>query len=72
MGSQLWSLEVRDFVQGLIVAVLTGVLTIFVQMVNSGGSIDLKQIGIVALTSGAAYLLKKFSSDQNGKVLGKV
>jgi uncharacterized membrane protein len=72
MPSQLWSVQTQDFVKGLVVAVLTSVLTVFVQMIQTGGQVDLKQVGIAALVAGSAYLLKQFGSDESGKVLGKI
>jgi hypothetical protein len=70
--SQLWSVQTQDFVKGLVVAILTSVLTVFVQMIQTGGQVDLKQVCIAALVAGSAYLLKQFGSDSDGKVLGKI
>jgi hypothetical protein len=72
MPSSLWTVKTQDFVKGLVVAILTSVLTVFVQMIQTGGQVDLKQVGIAALVAGSAYLLKQFSTAENGKVLGKI
>lgn len=69
--SPLFTLGKNDFVKGLVVAVITGVLTLLVQMLSSG-NVDLKQLGVAALIAGCSYLLKNFSTDSNGKLLGKV
>lgn len=69
--SQIWTVQVQDFVKGLVVSILTAVLSVFAQMIQNG-SVDLKQVGISALLAGCAYVLKQFGTDSNGKILGKI
>lgn len=69
-SSNLWNLNWKDLIKGLITAVIMGVLTIVYEMITAGGEIDLKKIGIVALGAGIAYLIKNFSSDKQGNPLG--
>lgn len=71
MGSQLWKLNLNDALHGLLVAVASGVLTAFMQML-SAGHIDWKGLGMAAVGAMVAYLLKVLSSDEEGKIGGKV
>jgi hypothetical protein len=58
--SPKWSLDLRDLAKGLLLAVLTPVLTIIIQSVEQGSfAIDWLAIGNTALTTAAAYLLYK-------------
>ncbi len=67
----LWKLATGDFIKGLIVAVLTAALALLVEMLKSGGKIDLEAIGTAALLALAAYLLKNLGTDSKGEILGK-
>ena len=71
--SDMFSLQTRDFIKGLIVFVFGAVLTVILQMLQSGFSnIDYKQIILIATTSAISYLLKNLFSDNQGKFLGRV
>jgi len=72
MLSKLWSLEKSDWVKGLYMAVSTAVITALYSAVSSGGfsSIQWSDVGHVAILATLTYLLKQFSSDHNGAVLG--
>ncbi len=70
--SKLFSLEVKDFIKGLVVTVLTAVLSTLYQLLSAGGHIDWKSVGGAAILSGLAYLIKQLGTDTNGKLLGKV
>lgn len=51
----------KDLAKGLLIAVITTPLTIILESVNAGNlTFDWKHIGVVALSAGAAYLLKNF------------
>lgn len=69
--SKLWRLSTNDFVKGLIVAVLSGVLTLILDLLKAGSVINWSQIGTVALIAMLSYLLKNFGTDSRGKILGK-
>ena len=57
--SKQGTLQGRDWIRGLAIAIITSVLTIIVQTVEAGSlSFDWKVIGTTALAAGAAYLLK--------------
>jgi hypothetical protein len=70
--SKLWSLSRNDFIKGMVVSVLSAVLTLILQVLQSGGKIDVRTIETVAITALVAYLLKALGTDQNGDLLGKI
>jgi methenyltetrahydromethanopterin cyclohydrolase len=54
-----FNLNAADFLKGALLAVLTPVLTIIIDTLNAGSlTFDWKNIGIVAVSTFAAYLLK--------------
>lgn len=70
--STLLNLNVQDLVKGLIVTMLTSVLTIAYNTVSAGSlTFDWKAIGLTALTSGLAYLMKNLLTNSEGEFLGK-
>jgi len=59
--SSQFTLNWRDAAKGLLVAVIGAVLTAVQNSLANGEiTFNWKQIGIVALTTGVAYLLKNF------------
>lgn len=59
--SNQFSLNLKDILKGLLVAVITPVITIIMSSVNAGQlTFDWKAIGITALAAGLAYLVKNF------------
>ena len=59
--SKLFSWDWKDAGKGLIVAVVSAVLTAIYDTLQQGSlKFDWKHIGIVAATTAAAYLLKNF------------
>lgn len=59
--SNQYSVSTKDVLKGLLVAVITPVITIIMTSVNAGQlTFDWKAIGIVALAAGLAYLVKNF------------
>lgn len=70
--STFLKLNVQDLVKGLIVTMLTSVLTIAYNTVSAGSlTFDWKAIGLTALTSGLAYLMKNLLTNSEGEFLGK-
>ena len=62
--SDRFSLTSRDFVKGLIVAVILPVLTIIQQSISHGElTFDWKLIGLTAAGGLVAYLIKNFFTD---------
>jgi len=70
MNTQIGNLNLGDWLKGLVMAVITAVLTLVYQLLTSSQAIDYKQIGIVALTAALAYILKQLGSDEQGNILG--
>lgn len=70
--SKFFSLNSNDFIKGLVVAVLSAVITLLYSTIQSGTlTIDWKQIGIVALTSALAYITKNLVTNSDGTLLQK-
>lgn len=61
--SPRFTLQVRDFLKGLLVSVLTSVIVVIQSTIEQGNlTFDWKQIGMVAVGSAVAYLGKNFFS----------
>lgn len=72
MNSTFLTLNTKDFIKGLLVAVLSAVVTILYNTIQSGSlAFDWKQIGVVALTSALAYIMKNLFSNSTGGFLKK-
>lgn len=74
--SNLFTLNSKDFVKGLTVAVLAAVFTTVAQWLNAPGfdfaTFDWGELGKVAAAATMAYLAKNFFSDKDGRVLGRL
>lgn len=76
-GSGIFRLGWADLVRGLIVAVLSAVLTYLYSGLLGDGTLDLaeldwRKVGGISAAATAAYLLKNLVSDADGKALGKI
>jgi len=61
--SPQFSLQARDFVKGLLLAVITSVLVVVQSTIETGSlKFNWQQIGMVAIGSIVAYLVKNFFS----------
>jgi hypothetical protein len=70
--STFLNLNIEDLAKGLIITILTSVLTIAYNTVSAGSlTFDWKSIGLAALTSGLAYLMKNLLTNSEGQFLGK-
>jgi hypothetical protein len=70
MNSTLFNLNSTDFIKGLIMAVLSTVITVVYQTVEAGSLVfDWKSIGTMALTSALAYIMKNLFTNSAGKFL---
>lgn len=72
MPSQLWSLKVQDVLHGLIQSVVVAVLTAVLTALQHGGSIDWKTVLMSGIVAGLSFVLQRFGTSPEGKVLGKV
>ena len=71
--SNLFKVNSVDFAKGLVVVVLTAVLTYIANALQvSGLNLDWQQVLSVAIIAGIGYLSKQFLSDSEGKVLGRI
>lgn len=72
MGSKFLKLSAKDFIKGLIVAMITTLITGIYQVIQSGGSFDwvtLKPVVIAAIGAGLAYIVKNLFSNSQGQFL---
>jgi hypothetical protein len=68
MNSSFLNIDLKDLGKGLIVAVLTSVLTIVYNTVESGSlTFDWKLIATTAITTGLGYLLKNLLTNSQGE-----
>jgi hypothetical protein len=72
MNSTFLTLNTTDFLKGLLMAVLSSVITIVYQTVEAGSLVfDWKAIGTMALTSALAYIMKNLFTNSTGKLFAK-
>lgn len=72
MNSPIFNLNSTDFIKGLIMAVLSTVITVVYQTVEAGSLVfDWKAIGTMALTTALAYIMKNLFTNSAGKIFGK-
>lgn len=77
MKSALYSINLKDITKGLVVAVITAVLSWLLQAMNVPGfsvyQIDWAEIARIAGSAGVAYIIKNFLSNSDGQVqLGSI
>lgn len=71
MKSKIFTLDKKDLLKGVIVAIITAFLTSLLSVLQSGGLptlADLKVIGVTSLTAAIAYLVKNFVTDENDMI----
>ena len=72
MNSTFLNLNSSDFIKGLLMAVLSSVITVVYQTVEAGSLVlDWKAIGTMALTSALAYIMKNLFTNSTGKLFAK-
>ena len=72
--AKLFSLDGRDFIKGLIIAVLTAIGTFLANELQAGSTIDLvllKRIGIAALVAFISYLTKNLLTNSKDEFITK-
>ena len=65
--SKFLRLGKRDLINGLLIAVLSSVIVTLQQQLTTG-TYSLKEIGIVALSAGLAYLSKNLFENEKGEL----
>jgi hypothetical protein len=69
MQSTFLNLNTNDFLKGLIMAVLSTVITVVYQTVEAGSLVfDWKSIGTMALTTALAYIMKNLFTNSTGSL----
>jgi hypothetical protein len=72
MNSPFLNIDLNDLGKGLILAVLTSVLTVIYTTVQAGSlSFDWKLVATTALTSAIGYLLKNLFTNSTGQTFKK-
>jgi hypothetical protein len=67
--STFLNLNTNDFIKGLVMAVLSTVITVVYQTVEAGSLVfDWKSIGTMALTTALAYIMKNLLTNSTGKL----
>lgn len=70
--SKFLNLNSSDFIKGLIVAVLGTVISMVYSVLQTNSlEFDWKAIGMAALTSGMAYIMKNLFTNSDGKMMKK-
>lgn len=70
--STLFTLNTSDFIKGLLMAILSTVITIVYQTVEAGSLVfDWTAIGTMALTSALAYIMKNLFTNSQGLLFKK-
>jgi hypothetical protein len=69
--SKLLKLGKNDYVKGLIVAILTAVLTAIYQTLTTGYVVSYKEVATVSVISAIGYILKNLGTNENGEILKK-
>ena len=72
MNSAFLTLNSKDFLKGLVVAVITAVITIVYTSIQVGDlNFDWKAIAMAALSSALAYIMKNLFTNNNDQLLKK-
>lgn len=70
MKSKFLTLSTGDILKGLLVAIITALLTGFYELIQAGGDfawMDLKPVVLATIGAGIAYLLKNLFSNSEGR-----
>lgn len=72
MNSSIFTLNKADFIKGLVIAVLTAVITLLYNTVQSGTlAFDWKAISTAAVSAALAYIMKNLLTNSSGEFLKK-
>jgi hypothetical protein len=74
MEAELFKLKLKDFVKGLILAIITGLSTSIYQVIESSGDmngISLKMVLTTSILAGLSYILKNWLTNSNDQFLKK-
>ena len=68
-NTKLFQLGWEDLIKGLIIAILSSVLTVVITQLQNG-MVDWNQVGTIALVASLSYILKQLGTDEDGKLIG--
>ena len=74
MKSKIFTLDWRDLINGLFVAVLTALLTGIIDILGNGAVFDwihIKPVLIAGISAALAYLLKSLSTNSHNQLFTK-
>ena len=74
MKSKLFTLDLRDLMNGLLVAFLTALLTGIIEILGNGAVFDwptLKPVLIAGISAALSYLLKSLSTNSHNQLFTK-
>jgi len=70
MKSNFLTLNTKDYIKGLVVTVLTAVVTLIYKSIEAESIVfDWKAIGTAALSAGLAYILKNLLTNSSDQIL---
>ena len=70
--STFLSLNSKDFIKGLFIAILTAVITMLYTSIEAGElMLNWKAIGMTAISAALAYITKNLLTNSNGQILKK-
>ena len=72
--SALFSLNIRDAINGFLIAFLTAFLSAVVSSLNTGlfpSLVDLKAFAMIGITAGVSYITKNLFTNNSGELLKK-
>jgi hypothetical protein len=74
MKSKIFTLDWRDLINGLIIAILTAILTGIIDILGNGAVFDwihIKPVLIAGISAALAYLLKSLSTNSRNQLFTK-
>jgi hypothetical protein len=72
MNSSLFTLNSKDWIKGLVVAVLTAVITVVYSTIQTGTLVlDWKSISIAGISAALAYITKNLLTNSSDQFLTK-
>ena len=69
MKSGLFKLNLRDFLRGLLVAILTAIIAVIYEAIQTGSGIDWKLVIIAGVTAALGYLSTNLFTNSTGELL---
>ena len=72
MNSSLFTLNSKDWAKGLVIAILTAIITVVYNTIQTGALVlDWKAISIAGISAALAYITKNLLTNSNDQLLTK-